>query len=75
VLARSGGDQNLPVRLVYRTSVRYDDDMSTDAETGTRFSNLISDLGVFDDGELTDRFRELELVQRRAAAEMAGDRG
>jgi hypothetical protein len=49
--------------------------MSTDAETGTRFSNLISDLGVFDDGELTDRFRELELVQRRAAAEMAGDRG
>ena len=49
--------------------------MFTDAETGTRFSDLISDLGVFDDGELTDRFRELELVQRRAAAEMAAIAG
>jgi hypothetical protein len=49
--------------------------MFTDVETETRFADLVSDLSLFDDGELTDRFRELELVQRRATAEMAAIAG
>ena len=49
--------------------------MLTDADTTERFSDLASDLAVFDDGELTGRLRELELAQRRVAAEMAAIAG
>ena len=39
------------------------------------FAALAADLGCLDGGELTERFRELELVQRRTAAEMAAIAG
>ena len=40
-----------------------------DTETG--FAAVVADIAVFGDVELTARFGELELVQRRVAAEMA----
>ena len=46
-----------------------------DNESETRFSDLLADLALCDDEGLTERFRELELVQRRAAAEMAAIAG
>ena len=49
--------------------------MFSGVETGTRFSDLVADLAVFDDAESTDRFRELELAPRHATAEMAAIAG
>jgi hypothetical protein len=38
---------------------------------GAGFGDVVADLGVSSDGELTERFRELELQRRRVEAEMA----
>ena len=63
------------VRVAERTYVRYPVVMVAAVDTSTGFGVLTADLVLFDDAELTDRFRELELSQRKVAAEMAAITG